>query len=193
MSEKNSDTPTTHTTSKAGEPTSQEGGIPIFEVWSKYEDIAMHFNDLLIKLRMQALGGVAAVGTIVTVISSRGGSNINWGMMTGVFFFLTLFWIAVWVLDVKYYNRLLIGAVDALLEIEHKSIEKKPILELNFSKKVENAVRNSPEKSQSEKELSLGRIYFYRIIFFGLLLGFVVSTYNLLGLDFMQTICNGCK
>lgn len=39
-------------------------GTDVFEVWTKYEDIAMHFNDLLIKLRTQALGGVAAISAL---------------------------------------------------------------------------------------------------------------------------------
>jgi hypothetical protein len=42
---------------------STEQGWPVFEVWTKYEDIAMHFNDLLIRLRTQALGAIAALGT----------------------------------------------------------------------------------------------------------------------------------
>jgi hypothetical protein len=32
-----------------------EDGWPICELWDKYEQIAMHFNDLLIRLRTQAL------------------------------------------------------------------------------------------------------------------------------------------
>jgi hypothetical protein len=40
----------------------------VFKLWSKYEDIAMHFNELLIKLRVQALGGVTISGTLATAI-----------------------------------------------------------------------------------------------------------------------------
>ena len=35
-----------------------------FVLWSKYEDVAMHFNDLIIKLRTQALAGLAGVITV---------------------------------------------------------------------------------------------------------------------------------
>jgi hypothetical protein len=38
-------------------------GFPIRELWEKYEEITMHFNDLIIRLRTQALAGVAAVCT----------------------------------------------------------------------------------------------------------------------------------
>jgi hypothetical protein len=45
---------------KAPRDTDDEGW-PIFDVWKKYEQIAMHFNDLLIRIRTQALAGVAAL------------------------------------------------------------------------------------------------------------------------------------
>ena len=43
---------------KRTEPTNE--GWPIYELWAKYEDIAMHFNDLLIKLRYSQEYAVAA-------------------------------------------------------------------------------------------------------------------------------------
>ena len=33
-------------------------------LWAKYEDIAMHFNDLILRWRLQAIGGVAALVTL---------------------------------------------------------------------------------------------------------------------------------
>ena len=42
---------------------------PVFEVWKKYEEITMHFNDLLMRLRKQALAAVAALATIVGIFS----------------------------------------------------------------------------------------------------------------------------
>jgi hypothetical protein len=35
-----------------------------FNRWLEYEKITMHFNDLLIRLRIQALGGLAAICAI---------------------------------------------------------------------------------------------------------------------------------
>ena len=46
----------------------------VFKLWSKYEDIAMHFNELLIKLRVQALGGLTISVTLVTAIFKDGNS-----------------------------------------------------------------------------------------------------------------------
>lgn len=162
---------------------SNEEGTPIFEAWDKYENIAMHFNDLLIKLRTQAIGGVTAIATIAAVIS-RGttGSSFNWAIMAGVFFFLIVFWVAVWVLDFKYYNRLLLGAVDALLEIEDLSKTSTHVKELSLSHKIEDAVAGVGNKIDNKlhKQLSFGRKWFYLIVFFGLLVGLLFSTYKLL-------------
>ena len=95
----------------------------IFALWIEYERVAMHFNDLIIRLRTQSLGGVAAVATVVTVLS-RGDitHELRWGTLTATLFLLSLFWVAVWVLDFGYYNRLLLGAVDALIELEKQSV-----------------------------------------------------------------------
>lgn len=160
---------------------SEKEGIPIFEVWKKYENIAMHFNDLLIKLRTQAIGGVAAIATIVVVISKNANSlEFNWAIMASVFFFLNIFWVAVWILDFTYYNRLLLGAVDALLEIEKKSKTETTIKELNLSKKVENAVAGVGVKidQQLHCKLSFGRRWFYLVVFVGLITGFSVSLFK---------------
>src|SRR5262249_39812686 len=39
--------------------------------WSKYEDIAMHFNTLIIQFRLQAVGGMAALATLALVSSEK--------------------------------------------------------------------------------------------------------------------------
>lgn len=40
-----------------------------FELWKSYEDVAMHFNDLLIRLRTQALAALATISSIILVIN----------------------------------------------------------------------------------------------------------------------------
>ncbi len=151
---------------------SNKDKISIFDAWNKYEDIAMHFNDLLIKLRTQALGGIAAITSIMAIIS-KDSSGFNWGLMMGVFFFLIIFWIAVWLLDSKYYNPLLVGAVDAILEIEKLSKTESTITELNLSHKIKDAV--SGKIGQDEKKSSSGKKWYYCIVFLGLVLGFGFS------------------
>lgn len=76
----------------------------------------MHFNDLLIQLRTQALAGVAAISTVVGLFSKDsnfGGLN-TWQFATAIFGALSLFWIAIWIIDFCYYNRLLLGSANAL-------------------------------------------------------------------------------
>jgi len=56
-----------------------------------------------------------------------------------MFAMLFLFWIAIWVLDFLYYNRLLLGAVDSLLELE-KAINSGNEIKLSMSHRIEDAV-----------------------------------------------------
>src|ERR1017187_1093347 len=90
-------------------------GWPLKDVWEKYEDIAMHFNDLLIRLRTQALAAVAAISTLVTIFGKTGANpKLSWELAALVFSLLAVFWIAILVIDFCYNNRLLIGAVAAI-------------------------------------------------------------------------------
>ena len=98
-----------------------------FSTWEKYEDIAMHFNDLIIRLRTQSIGGIAALAAILGVFLTDKNSNnditFNYGLASIALLFLILFWIAIWILDLGYYNRLLEGAVNAILILEKNKEE----------------------------------------------------------------------
>jgi hypothetical protein len=117
-------------------------GWPIRELWEKYEEIAMHFNDLIIRLRTQALAGVAALSTLVGVFAKAdlGQFTYTWEIAGFVFLALALFWVAIWILDFWYYNDLLVGAVAALLELEKESETKSHIAHINMSTLVERSV-----------------------------------------------------
>src|SRR6266705_4175567 len=105
--------------SEANKP---NAGFDRFQVWREYEGVAMHFNDLIIRLRSQSLGGVAAAATLAAVVARNDTTaELRWGLLTGAFALLCIFWVAVWILDMGYYNRLLVGAVDALLTLESES------------------------------------------------------------------------
>jgi hypothetical protein len=111
---------------------SDQNGWLIKDLWEKYEDVAMHFNDLLIRLRMQALGVVAALSTLVGIFT-KAETSVTWEIAALVFAGLALFWIAIWVLDFSYYNRLLVGAVAAILELEKRSTTETQIKTINIS------------------------------------------------------------
>jgi len=99
----------------------------LISIWDKYEQIAMHFNGLLIHLRTQALGAVATVVTAAGFLLTRSPSEPWWAVFA-VSFLLLLAWCTLWMIDVCYYSRLLLGAVNALIKIEKQSGE---LLELS--------------------------------------------------------------
>jgi hypothetical protein len=155
-------------------------GYDRFAVWQEYEKIAMHFNDLLMRLRTQSLGGVAAIAAFAGVIVHGDvPANIRWPVLTWAFALLLLFWIAVWVLDFMYYNRLLLGAVSALVDLEKKGTTER-VVALTMSITIESAVREPPP-SESGYRLAgaKGRWLFYSIVFVALSAGFGASLYEM--------------
>lgn len=91
-------------------------------LWFHYEEIAMHFNELIIQYRLQLMGGAGAIGAVASyLVGSKVESEIDRHKLrafisTG----LLLIFIAAACLDLFYYNELLSGSVDALIELESK-------------------------------------------------------------------------
>lgn len=144
----------------------------LFDVWQKHQDIAMHFNDLILRLRTLSLGGIAALAGLGAGLA-HGPTNeaIRWGILAGTFATLSIVWVAIWILDFLYYNRLLLGAVEALIHLEKLSKNQALVAELQLSTIIEKAVTNKPSHSGG----SLGRWLFYVLIFLALLSGLVFS------------------
>jgi hypothetical protein len=138
----------------------------VFKLWSKYEDIAMHFNELLIRLRVQALGGLTISGSLITAILKNEKSYYS---LKFIFPFFLIAWGAIYCLDMLYYNRLLSGAADAIIELEAKY----PSFQL--STKTANSIRSSTK----------GRKWFYLIVFIGLGIISVLLWFNNI-LDFFS-------
>ena len=147
----------------------------VHDLWAKYEDVAMHFNDLLIRLRTQALAAVAALSALVGIFTKTdpGYLHVSWEIATAVFCGLTAFWAAIWAIDRFYYTRLLIGAVLALREIEAESKKEKPNLAINLSTKIEEYVAHpkDPRPCWDHFQSKLGVRIFYVIVFITLLIG----------------------
>jgi hypothetical protein len=165
----------------ADDATSKEGrfgvdGWAIKELWEKYEEIAMHFNDLLIRLRTQALGGVAALSTLVGLFAKTSASvNTSWEIAAVFFLFVCFLWVAIWIIDFSYYNRLLLGAVAAIEALEERSKTEMRVRHIELSTMIERAVARQLSGISRSRWLTVGRWAFYTIVFAVLLGGFAVS------------------
>jgi hypothetical protein len=150
-----------------------------FQVWEKYQGVAMHFNDLLMRLRSQSLAAVGVFATLAGVLAKEDiAADTRWGLMSAVFALLSAFWAAIWILDFGYYNRLLTGAVDALLELEALPPDSK-LESLTLSTRIEEIVvgrREGPPRVSSKARRKT--LWFYSIVLVALLTGLAVSVGN---------------
>jgi hypothetical protein len=90
-------------------------------------------------------------------------------MATGIFALLCLLWIAIWIIDFCYYNRLLAGAATALIALEDVSKTKRTIRYIDLSTTIERAVAGEfVSKGWRARlgnwRLGIGRWAFYCII-----------------------------
>ncbi|SRR6266496_222378 len=91
----------------------------VLDQWNRYEQIAMHFNDLLMRFRVQALAGLAVVGGLATVLGNTKG--VPTPVLAVFTWVLAVFWFGAWILDAGYYSKLLGGAVAELLDFERRT------------------------------------------------------------------------
>ena len=123
-----------------------------FKLWSKYEDVAMHFNELIIKLRIQAIGGLTIIGTIATA-AFRVDNNLDAHILKYIFSVLCVVWLAILLLDIFYYDRLLLAAVNQLVVLEER------FKDIKLSTTIQTEVKNTHGI----------RYLFYGIVFVSLL------------------------
>lgn len=94
-------------------------------VWRHYEEIAMHFNSLIMQFRLQVIGGAGAIGTLASYLIGEKVTNPDqhdWlrALISSGLWVLIL---SAAILDMCYYDRLLRGAVKALIDFEKKHPE----------------------------------------------------------------------
>jgi hypothetical protein len=92
------------------------------ELWFHYEEIAMHFNSLIMQYRLQVMGGAGALGTLASYLIGQKVTDArqqDW-MRALIASGLWILILAAAILDLGYYTRLLRGAVNALLEFERQ-------------------------------------------------------------------------
>jgi hypothetical protein len=149
----------------------RHSGFLIQDLWEKYEDIAMHFNELIMKLRIQALAGVAALSTVAGIFAKTIDLKLSWGIAIAVIAILCLLWIAIWIIDFTYYNKLLIGAVVALMDLEAASKRGVRVQAIQLSTTVERAVEGRLGRLGFRRwlRLSFGRWAFYILVMLALI------------------------
>jgi hypothetical protein len=86
--------------------------------WAKYEEIAMHFNSLILQFRLQSVGGLATLTTVALVATEKAAPAVRRRSLIRVNLMMLFLWIGLCVLDLGYYNELLRGAVDGLKAFE---------------------------------------------------------------------------
>ena len=128
-----------------------------FDLWVQYEKIAMHFNDLLIQLRLRALAGIGVIGTLTGVLAKQP-EQFNWTLMAFVSFFLFCIWIAIFIVDKFYYARLLSGAVKALIELEKEALVD------GFKIKMSTHIERSVFKNKKPSDMIFAVLWFYGIV-----------------------------
>lgn len=162
----------------AGGMKEDERTLDVQALWAKYEDIAMHFNDLLMRLRSQSLAGIAAVSTLIGIFTKEAVANVqlDWLVAEALFIAMAIFWIAIWCLDLLYYNRLLTGAVKALRHLEDQT--KQGVAfdgHINMSTLIEAEFGTNIWSLKSRR--FIGVVAFYVIVFLVIIAGAVFSAY----------------
>src|SRR5262249_49527144 len=118
------------------------------EAWKTSEDVAMHFNNLLLGFRLKSVGGIAA-GAVLG-FGLKVGELAHWGVIFAIFVALTMIWVLVWAADFFYYYPLLAGAVDELLRLE------KELGDIRLSHLIERRVqRHGPPPKGDTKEFMM--------------------------------------
>lgn len=150
--------------------------IDVQSLWAKYEDIAMHFNNLLMKLRTHSLAVIAALSTAVGIFAKDGvdAFTLDWGAAEALFIAMALFWIAIATLDFGYYNRLLLSAVKAITELE---AAYKPGTKFTVGIRISSAIEDEFKTGfwKAPRARLHGVIWFYGIVLIAIFAGIVYS------------------
>jgi len=147
-------------------------GLDVQRLWEKYEDIAMHFNDLLIQLRMRSLAGIAAATTFIGVFADNAIADafFGWVIVAAFFAAMILVWGAIFCLDYYYYNKLLFGAVSAILDLEEELKNGKSIKNITLSTSIESQFSRN-----AKSDATFGVFAFYIVVLILLVLRVGIS------------------
>ena len=157
---------------------SKNQSFDVQALWGKYEEIAMHFNDLLMRLRSQSLAGIAALSALIGIFTKEGMANVHldWVIATALLFAMALFWVAIACLDLLYYNVLLLGAVEAIKALEDQTKSDAPFTAgINMSTVIEAEFTKSLWRKEQMR--FHGVHWFYAIVLTVILMGVIFTTH----------------
>lgn len=108
----------------------------VVALWFHYEEVAMHFNELILQYRLHLMSGAGVVGTLASYLIGTKVPDVERRHRARFLVSLILLVLlsAAALLDLGYYNRLLLGAVEALTEFEAAHAP------INLSTKIEERV-----------------------------------------------------
>ena len=94
----------------------------VVELWWHYEQLAMHFNQIIIQYRLQVMAGIGVIGAVSSYIVAEKihGPEDKHRVRAIISLLLLLLIIAAAFLDLAYYNELLRGSVNAILKLENQ-------------------------------------------------------------------------
>src|SRR2546426_4948083 len=141
---------------ESGRPQPSASDAEWLHAWKTTEEVAMHFNDLIMNFRLKAIGGItAAAGVFGTILLSKGDvatTAQNFRLFAAAAFLLVPVWFAVAWIDLAYYQKLLRGAVDEALRLEESTKGR-----IELSTRIEAAVNSS----RLERDHRMSRRAFY--------------------------------
>lgn len=147
-------TPTTESSSTAGDDLEIR-----IRLWMKAEEVAMHFNALILNFRLKAVGAVtvgAGLFSILLTKESVSSPRLNYELFAGAMVFLSLVWIGILWIDIGYYSRLLRGAVWEAVRLE-KASGGAIRLSLMIDKAVAGRSSADEGDDEDERDNSVGR------------------------------------
>ena len=90
----------------------------VWKYWVQCEEIAMHFNKLIMDFRLRALGGVALSSGFMVAMLRDESFDRHIPFLAAWLIAMCVVWIAIGIIDRFYYQRLLHGVVIEILRIE---------------------------------------------------------------------------
>ncbi len=155
-------------TSQQPPPSTEQAQL--LRLWEKTEDVAMHFNELILNLRLKVVGaitvGAGLFGSTLITRENAVTPHANYVLFEFAMGFLAVVLAAFIAIDLFYYQRLLHGAVIEAIRLERAT---KGLVQLSIT--IERVVTGKEDPGEDKAvAVGLGRWLFYGLPLAALLL-----------------------